>query len=216
MNSRFKTLKLLLSMMLDSAIIYGVYLLAFYIREKVRLPFTLDLLPESRFEVVKHHYFLMIAMHLVVLYFFGIYERVWKKYFWDTVKYLFVPSIIGTLLLISVYFFRGDVYFPRSIFIVFPLLTIVSLNFWRNIAARLRKTGVKQIIVVGINPDSLNLFSTFKEHFRDRINVVGVIAFSKAEIESNKDELDSLGVEVLGEISEIKRVLKGKRYDEII
>jgi len=216
MNSRFKSSKVILFIAIDIAVIYAAYMLSFWMRTSIPLPFTRDLLPEARFGSVKHYFAVLIISHVLIFYFFGIYERRWKKHFWDSIKYVFIPCIIGTFILISVYFFRGNIYFPRSIFIIFPVFTIVFTNLWRNLYARFVKPPKSRTIIVGVNPDSINLIKTFKKYYGDTIEIVGIISFPDDKIENFSTKLKDMGVSLLGDVAGIKKIIKNLEFNEII
>lgn len=216
MKSRFNTLKLISSIILDALFIYLAYYFSFWLRTNVPIPFTDALLPQERFGGIRHYYAILIGAHIALFYFFGIYDRRWRKYFWDTLKYLFIPCILGSFILIAVYFFKGNIFFPRSIFIIFPFLAMMFLNLWRNLLVFFSSPGTSRIIIVGVNPESLHLIETLKAHYKDLVEIVGVIAFSDEELSEYSKEVSGLNVKVLGKINEIKRIIKHTDFNELI
>lgn len=216
MRSRFNTFFFIFSVSADLLFIYIAYILAFWLRTNIPIPFTNALLPEERYTSLEHYYIILFVSHITIFYFFGIYERKWRKYYWDTIKYLFIPSVLSTLILISVYFFKGNIWFPRSVFVLLPILVLLLTNLWRNIFCRFVKQKKSKAIIAGINPDSINLMETFKSAYEDTIELVGVIAFSDHELQKYNDRLSELNIEVLGNVKDIKKIIKSIDFNEII
>ena len=107
------------------------YLLAFALRVVVPLPLTSGYLPALRFAEVAHHFPEMLFGQLAALYFLGLYEPRALANPRDQLGPLVAAPLLQTLFLIAVYFFRGDLVFPRSIFVVSAALNIGLLVIWR-------------------------------------------------------------------------------------
>ena len=108
------------------------YLLAFTLRVVVPFPLTQGYLPALRFAEVNHHWAEMLLAQLATLYFLGLYET--RAVLSPRPHLAAVAAAAGlqALVLIAVYFFRQDLLFPRSIFVVFAVLNAALLMIWRK------------------------------------------------------------------------------------
>ena len=100
------------------------YLLAFLLRVTVPFPLTTGYLPPVRFNEVAHHWIEMVVAQLAALYFFGLYERRALVSPRPPAGSLVAAAGVQALVLIAVYFFRQDLVFPRSVFVVFAGLRL--------------------------------------------------------------------------------------------
>ena len=107
------------------------YLLAFVLRTHVPLPLTQGYLPGVRFAEVHHHWPEMLLAQGAVLYFLGLYEVHAVTRPRDHVGAMLVAAGLQALVLVGVYFFRQDLMFPRSIFVVLAALDATLLVAWR-------------------------------------------------------------------------------------
>jgi hypothetical protein len=108
------------------------YMAAFAVRVLIPFPFTSGYLPGVRFDEVTHHWPEMLAAQLVALYLLGLYDTRALTNPRDHVTPIFAAGILETLLLVAVYFFRQDLAFPRSIFLVHAVLNGLALALWRR------------------------------------------------------------------------------------
>ena len=128
------------------------YLLAFLVRVVVPFPLTIGYLPPLRFAEVHHHWPELLLTQLGVLYFLGLYEAHALTRPRDHAGPLVATGGLVALLLIATYFFRQDLVFPRSIFVVFAALDATLLVGWR-IGSRplLGSYPRRRVLVVGSN-----------------------------------------------------------------
>ena len=139
------------------------YLLAFLLRAVVPLPLTTGYLPPLRFAEVEHHWVAMLLAQLGALYFLGLYEVRAATNPRDQLGALAVAPVVQVLLLIAVYFFRQDLMFPRSIFVVFAGLNALLLVVWR-----LGNRGLmgsyprRRVLVVGTNEAAAEVIETIR------------------------------------------------------
>ena len=85
------------------------------------LPLTQGYLPALRFAEVNHHWPEMLLAQLATLYFLGLYETRAVLAPRPHLGAVVAAAGLQALLLIAVYFFRQDLLFPRSIFVVFAV-----------------------------------------------------------------------------------------------
>jgi exopolysaccharide biosynthesis polyprenyl glycosylphosphotransferase len=153
------------------------YLLAFLLRVVVPLPFTSGYLPVLRFSEVHHHVVEMLAAQLGVLYFLGLYEVRAVTSPRDHLGPLMAAPVAQTLVLIAVYFFRQDLMFPRSIFVVFGLLNAALLMAWRlGSGALMGSYPRRRVLVVGTNAAATEVIETIRGKAWLGMDILGAVA----------------------------------------
>jgi exopolysaccharide biosynthesis polyprenyl glycosylphosphotransferase len=153
------------------------YLLAFILRSVVPLPLTQGYLPPLRFAEVHHHWVEMLLAQAGVLYFLGLYEA---RALGDPRAYV-GPLVVGpwlqVLVLIAVYFFRQDLMFPRSIFVVFAALNSVLLIAWRlSSRSVMGSYPRRRVLVVGNNQAAAEVIDTIRMQHWLGMDIVGAVA----------------------------------------
>src|SRR5262245_5111301 len=137
MSVRRRTLShqtiLLCLILADLVCVIGAYASAFALRVALPLPFTTDLLPFSRFHEVSHPLVFLLATQVILLYFFGFYDLHSPQPRGRVVAR--VAAALGVQLLATTawYFFKGDLFFPRSVLILVWILNTISvagLRLW--------------------------------------------------------------------------------------
>src|SRR6185295_18642867 len=118
----------------------------------VPLPLTQGFLPPLRLAEVRHHWPELFLSQLLVLCFLGLYEAHALTRPRDHAGALVAAAGVQALLLIAVYFFRQDLMFPRSIFIVHAALNATLLVSWRLGSRSLMGSYPRRrVLVVGTN-----------------------------------------------------------------
>ena len=153
------------------------YLLAFLVRVVVPFPLTTGYLPPLRFAEVHHHWPELVLTQLGVLYFLGLYEAHALTRPRDHAGPLIATGGLVALLLIAVYFFRQDLVFPRSIFVVFAALDATLLVGWR-IGSRplLGSYPRRRVLVVGSNAAAAEVIDTIRVQHWLGMDIVGAVA----------------------------------------
>jgi exopolysaccharide biosynthesis polyprenyl glycosylphosphotransferase len=194
----------------DVGVALVAYVSAFLVRAYVPLPLTTDYLPVLRFVQVTHYWVVIILAQVILLYYFGCYEvRALSE------PRRFMPSTLAaagilTLTLIAVYFFSGDLYFPRSVFFIFPLFNAPLVVLWRQTALRLwRGMPQRRVLVVGANPGAAEVLRTIRNHAYLHLDVIGVV-------HNGATDGEFLGVPVLGELDDLPTLVARHSIDDVI
>ena len=139
------------------------YLLAFLLRAAVPLPLTQGYLPAVRFAQVHHHWIAMLGAQVGVLYFLGLYEPRALGNPRAQAGTIAAAAGLQALILIAVYFFRQDLVFPRSIFVVFAGLNAALLFAWRLGSRSLMGAYPRRrVLVVGTNAAAAEVIDTIQ------------------------------------------------------
>src|SRR3989442_1006090 len=153
------------------------YLLAFVLRTHVPLPLTQGYLPGVRFAEVHHHWPEMLVAQGAVLYFLGLYEAHALTRPRDHVGALLAAAGLQALVLVAVYFFRQDLMFPRSVFVVLAVLDASLLVAWR-LGSRplLGSYPRRRVLVVGTNATAAEVIGTIRAQHWLGMDIVGAVA----------------------------------------
>jgi exopolysaccharide biosynthesis polyprenyl glycosylphosphotransferase len=189
------------------------YLLAFTLRVVVPFPLTQGYLPALRFAEVNHHWAEMLLAQLAMLYFLGLYET--RAVLSPRPHLAAVTAAAGlqALVLIAVYFFRQDLLFPRSIFVVFAVLNAALLMIWRlGCSALLGGYPRRRVLVVGTNATAAEVIATVRGQDWLGLDIVGVAVSS-----SNGTRIRALeSVPVVGTRENLPALCAQYAIDEVI
>jgi exopolysaccharide biosynthesis polyprenyl glycosylphosphotransferase len=189
------------------------YLVAFILRVVVPLPLTQGYLPAVRFAEVNHHWLELLLAQVATLYFLGLYETRAVLRPRPHVAALVAAAILQALILIAVYFFRQDLVFPRSIFVVFACLNAAFLAIWRlGCSALLGGYPRRRVLVVGTNDAAGEVIEAIRVQQWLGLDVVGITASSRNGTRPSALE----GVPVLGRREELPLLCDRHAIDEVI
>jgi exopolysaccharide biosynthesis polyprenyl glycosylphosphotransferase len=187
------------------------YLLAFLLRVAVPLPLTQGYLPPLRFAEVHHHWIEMVVTQVGVLYFLGLYETRPLARPRDHLGALGAAALVQALLLIAVYFFRQDLMFPRSIFVVFAGLNAALLGAWRLGSRSLMGSYPRRrVLVVGTNPAAAEVIDTIRVQHWLGMDIIGAVSSDGAGPTALH------GVPVLGVRDDLPTLCRRHDVDEVI
>jgi exopolysaccharide biosynthesis polyprenyl glycosylphosphotransferase len=197
----------------DLLCVVGAYWSAFFLRVYLPLPLTAHLLPSSRLEEVSHPLFFLLATQVVLLYFFGFYEL----HALQRRSRLVVPAAaaLGVQLLTTTawYFFRRDLFFPRSVLVLFWLLNtlgVAGLRLW--VVHRLRQAGPQRLLLVGTEGDVQAFLSGLPElRPFPEFTIAGLVSLNGRNSAREED-----GVPWLGSTDELPRILQEVRIDDVL
>jgi exopolysaccharide biosynthesis polyprenyl glycosylphosphotransferase len=188
------------------------YLLAFMLRARVPLPLTQGYLPALRFAEVHHHWPEMLLAQAGVLYFLGLYEPHALHRPRDHLGAIAAAATLQALVLIAVYFFRQDLLFPRSIFVVFAGLNTVLLGAWRLGSQPLMGSYPRRrVLVVGTNAAASEVISTIRGQHWLGMDIVGAVAGDGATSAAALRD-----VPVLGLRDDLPAICRQHDVDEVI
>ena len=189
------------------------YLLAFVLRTVVPFPLTQDYLPLLRFAEVQHHWLEMLAAQLGCLYFLGLYEPRAVLHPRQQVGTIAAAAVLQALVLVAVYFFRQDLVFPRSIFVVLAGVNGALVLVWRLGCRALMGQGpTRRVLIVGTNAAAAEVVETVRLNPWLGLEVVGTVVGTGNG--TRPRVLD--GIPVLGTRDELPALLARHRIDEVI
>jgi exopolysaccharide biosynthesis polyprenyl glycosylphosphotransferase len=153
------------------------YGLAFLVRIAVPLPFTTDFLPAARVLELRHMLPQALLIELAVLYVFGFYDlralRAGFRPITNSVTALFVHLLAVT----SLYFFAGDVNFPRTVLIVYWLVNATGIAVMRDwVGRQLAASSPLRVFLVGTTEEIGQFLEGVGEPRLHHVDVVGAVA----------------------------------------
>jgi exopolysaccharide biosynthesis polyprenyl glycosylphosphotransferase len=217
MSVRRRTLShqtiLLCLILADLVCVIGAYASAFALRVALPLPFTTDLLPFSRFHEVSHPLVFLLATQVSLLYFFGFYDLHSPQPRGRVVAR--VAAALGVQLLATTawYFFKGDLFFPRSVLILVWILNTISvagLRLW--LLRRLGRARPLRILLVGAEKE-IGAFLTGLPALRlfPELHVAGLVSLNG--VNGTQEEF---GVPWLGNVDDLGRIVREIHVDDVI
>ena len=187
------------------------YLLAFLLRVAIPLPLTSGYLPPLRFAEVHHHWAEMFVAQIAVLYFLGLYEAHALARPRDHVGAIAAAAVLQALLLVALYFFRQDLAFPRSIFVVFAALNAGLVAAWRlGSRSLVGSYPRRRVLVVGTNAAAAEVIDTIRVQHWLGMDIVGAVAGDGAAPPRLRD------VPVLGARDDLPALCRQHDVDEVI
>ena len=187
------------------------YLLAFLLRVVVPLPLTQGFLPPLRFAEVRHHWPELFLSQVLVLYFLGLYEAHALSRPRDHVGALVPAAGVQALLLIAVYFFRQDLMFPRSIFVVHAALNATLLVAWRLGSRSLMGSYPRRrVLVVGNSAAATEVIDTIRVQQWLGMDIVGTVSNDGVSSAALSD------VPLLGARDDLPALCERHDVDEVI
>ncbi len=132
----------------DLVLVLSAYLAAWLIRMHVPLPMTQELLPQERWGVVDHQWWLLLGGQVFFLYIFGLYDDLRSLRYREVLGHV-LPAAGGHVVLQTTFFYFTNAVFPRSVLLIFGLLEAGLLGGWRCVVKRTLETQRHRVVVVG-------------------------------------------------------------------
>ena len=206
----------------DLVCVGGAYGAAFALRLTLPLPFTADLLPAARLVEVSHPLLFLLATQGLVLYFFSLYDLHVLQLRGRVMPRALAATGLQLLLTTAWYFFRGEVFFPRSVLVLFWLFNALMIGLLRlGLLRRLGRAHPVQILLVGA-PGEIRPFLEVLQTVRPlpALRVVGLVGLSGLDGLPARHE-DAAGLEEfdlpwLGDATELERIVRDRPVDDII
>lgn len=187
------------------------YLAAWGIRVSVPLPLTTGFIPAIRFDEVQHHWPELLLVQVGALYFLGLYETRTLIRPRDHLGGMMAAGFVQALALIAGYFFRGDLVFPRSIFLLHALIDGGLLLAWRLTCSPLmHRYPRRRVLVVGNDHAAAEVVQAIRSQQWLGMDVVGLVS-GNAEHPLRID-----GIPIVGQREQLPRLCTAHDIDEVI
>ena len=202
----------------DVFLLVAAYVLSYLLRFEFSLS-TIDL------AILKKSIIPIVVCKLIFFYLFKLYRGMWRYTsildLINIIKATLVSSLTIIAVILILFRFQG---FPRSIFIIDAVLTLIfisgfrlivrlclSSNNYRNIFNKnLEKKG-RRLIIIGAGDAGEKMLREIRDNARLKYEIVGFL-----DDDSNKAGLLIHGVPVLGSIAEAKEIVDRENIEEIL
>ena len=220
----------------DLVCVGGSYAMALAFRLVLPLPFTVELLPVERLTEIQHPLLLLLATQGLMLYFFSLYDLHMLQLRGRVASRAMSACGLQLLLTTAWYFFWGDVYFPRSVLVLFWAFNSIMIGVLRiGLVQRLGQTRSLRILLVGAAKDVqafLDLLPALRPF--PALQVAGLVSLNglnghhhhngchgpdgKGVVQADlqEDLQKDLGIPWLGDASELERIVHEVQVDDII
>src|SRR5262245_55487027 len=207
-----------IALLLSCDIAWGLvaYVIAFLLRIFFPLPFTTDFLPIARVFELRHMLPAILLAEVVTLYCSGFYDlralRAGFRPIVNSVTALFIHLLATTAL----YFFSGDVNFPRSVLIVYWLVNAAGLAAIReSVGRRLAASSPIRVLLVGTREEITQFLDGVGEPRLHHVDIVGAVAVVSDG--NGHPPLQRVGgLQWLGELGDLPRLLVEHDVGEIV
>jgi GT2 family glycosyltransferase len=150
---------------------------------------------------------------LFTLYSFGVYTN--RKF---SIGYTLISVWFSSLVLSTMTFLFKDYAFSRMIFLAMTLFNSIFLPGWRFIVrvfGRIPFINVRidarRVIVVGSGENAKVLIRKLKGKTSENVKIVGIVELDMKNVGQRVD-----GVEVIGGISMVEKIIREKKIDDVI
>ncbi|MGB9975794.1 MAG: polysaccharide biosynthesis protein [Thermovenabulum sp.] len=150
---------------------------------------------------------------------FNLYTRIWKFASIDELICIFLGTTFSTLLMIF-YTFAFNLNYPRSIYILYWMISTILIGFTRlflriygniNGAVKNGIKGKKKVLVIGAGSAGSMVIKEFKTKPELKMHPIGII-----DDDTLKHGMSIYGVKVLGGRDRIEKVVNNYGVEEII
>ncbi|UCF38319.1 MAG: sugar transferase [Acidobacteriota bacterium] len=187
------------------------YWFAWLIRMYVYIPFTQDLLPQERWDVVEHLWVVLILSQAFFPFIFGLHDDLRVLGRRELLTQTFISCTVQVVVLASL-FYLTDEAFPRTVILLFGVLNFVGLASFRVIAKALLHTQLRRVLVVA---ETLSAAQEIVAEIQNNpwmgMNTVGIVADNLPE-----EGVENADLTVLGRLAETEEVVRKFQIDEVI
>jgi exopolysaccharide biosynthesis polyprenyl glycosylphosphotransferase len=184
--------------------------LAFFARSWLPLPFTAELLPAERFFQVRHFWLVVVGLQASFMFVFDTYHEIRRKKFREFIRPILASSGLQVLILIAVYFFNGNMAFPRSVFPLYWFLNSFAVLSCRWLVKASSNPSKRRALIVGSGSLTQKLLNEIERFPEFGLDVIGIVS----------DKIPSghmLGsYQILGDRSTIKALIQDHAIEEVI
>ena len=130
---------------------------------------------------MRHYWWLILGLQPALLFFLDTYHEIRLKSLREFIQSVAAASAIQVLILISVYFFSGNLTFPRTIFPIYWLLNLGGIVVWRLAVKRTASRRKQRALIVGTGALAEQLISELERTPEIGLEVAGIVSDSVAK-----------------------------------
>jgi FlaA1/EpsC-like NDP-sugar epimerase len=208
-------LKRVIFVLMDIILVAGSLYLALYLRFEGAIP--------REFLLSGEHLLLpVIAINLIIFYFFGLYRRLWRYASVDELVVIFF-SVCAGVMGSYIYGASRSLLLPRSVYVIFLCLLLFSLGgsrlFLRVLIEFISRAGsvgngngYESVLILGAGDAGVMVAKEFKKHqVQQGVRVVG---FIDDDLEKQGQVIQ--GIPVLGTREDLREVVAERKIRELV
>ncbi|HEY4662064.1 MAG TPA: nucleoside-diphosphate sugar epimerase/dehydratase [Candidatus Humimicrobiaceae bacterium] len=214
----------------DALIIFTSFVISFFLRGQIGLIDSQGLFSQYS-DFMGWYILIVILVKIPILWLFGVYRRVWKYASLKDMIAILESVTLGSVILVVIFYilsypisiFRINInfdfpFFPRSIFIIDFLLTLIliivsrfSERFFNELKFGSNAMRKKRVLIIGAGDAGEMIV---REMIRQKNSEYMPIGFLDDDYSKIKNKIH--GISVLGPISKMESVIKDQSVDEVI
>lgn len=158
----------------DAVIAAAAFYAAFQLRLRLPLPFTDHLLPPDRIAFFEREWPVVVLTQPLALYFAGLHDAPQPLPRLELLRRLWVALAAQGAGLIAYYFF-ADRDFPRSVLLLYVLLSLAGLFAWRAALQPLLRPQERRVVIVGSGSAAREIAESIATRHWHGLQVVGFV-----------------------------------------
>ncbi len=191
-----------------------IYILSYWIRSKTSLALFQEKMPIDRFLLINHRLWLLMFLHITLLYFHGLYDQMHTHHHNQVIHRIFRVVSLEILILVAVYFFSQDILFPRSILLLLWFLIMITAWAWHYLWYRIYKRHLpkRNVLIVGVNDTTRELLREIARLSTYGLEIIGILD----ETHSDPATTEFQGYPILGTREDLLQIVEKYKIDEVV
>ncbi len=171
-------------------------------------------MPLDRFNWITHHLGIFVGVHVALIYFHGLYDRFYNLKNSEIISRSLRSVSIEILILVAIYFFRQDIFFPRSILILLWFFNSVFTASWHIVLTQVYSGRIpeRNLLIVGTNSSSMGLVKEVQRLPTYGLKIIGFLD----DHPDGARERDFFGYPILGNRDDLLRIVDEYRVQEVV
>jgi exopolysaccharide biosynthesis polyprenyl glycosylphosphotransferase len=194
----------------DLAVACAAYFLAFSLRAWLPNPFTQAWMPQERLFQVHHHWWAILGLQPLLLFFLDSYHDIRAKRAREIVLAAAAATSLQVLIVVAVYFFTANLTFPRTVFPLYWVLNTAGVVACRLLVKASAAGHKRRALIVGSGPVAAQLLRELGRAPEIGLEVVGIATDQGAAGETIGS------CRVLGSRDEVAQIIDRYGVEELI
>ncbi len=229
MNKNFP-LRIIGQIFVDSFIIFSAFVISFFLRGQIDFRGR-EVLFAQYANYFIYYIVLIIVVKLLIFWLFGMYQRIWKYASVKDMVAILEATALSSAAMVVIFYIMGypvtllganiDIslpYFPRSIFVIDFLITLILISlqrfsdrFFNELKFGNPQTRKKRVLVVGAGDAGEMIIREMTRQTASEYQPIGFL-----DDDPMKTGRKIHGIKVLGSISAMEAMIKKFTIDEIV
>jgi len=194
------------------------YFGAWVVRVSFSLPFTTDLLPQERWNIVSHPWVALILSQLFLLFILGMYDDIRALRYREILGLVSMACLMQVAVITSTFYFAEQP-FPRSVILIFDLFNFILICGWRAYVKSRLGARIRRALIVGHRVGATReILNGIEQSPWMGIRVVGLVVNTGGGLKSSSHtaEANFAGYPVLGNLEDLPDIVDREQVEEIL